>query len=400
MVTHDLIIIGGGCLGTALVNELIDQGLPVDTRVLEATAAKPQRDHNWSFWQAHKLPRDIQHLVHHRWPRWRFSDALGSELVEHYSTETPYCAVKAADFFSYSQEKRRHHPDVCYEYETTVSKIRPSDSHVTLHTNRGAYSARQVIDTRPIGAKSGIDLAEPLLFQCFSGVVVETAQDCFDPGCATLMGNLSYSVDTDGEALGFIYVLPFAPKRALIEYTVFSTQPWAQKKLKIKLKQYCNLRLKGIRYKEIAREEAMLPMGLAAPKTDIHTNDRIFQADPQRQMMRPATGYAFLNAHHYARWLARYVQARRSHQSLPHSYQANFSSPFDKLFLRTLREHMPQGPQIFLRMARGLSGASFARFMEDRFNAASWYRTVCALPKKPFLTSAYRTLQGHFDDAC
>jgi lycopene beta-cyclase len=61
----------------------------------------------------------------------------------------------------------------------------------------------------------------------------------------------------------------------------------------------------------------------------------------------------------------------------------------DFIFLKVLRNEPEQAPELFIRLARGISADAMARFMMDRATILDLLAVVWAVPKKPFLRNLF-----------
>ena len=107
--------------------------------------------------------------------------------------------------------------------------------------------------------------------------------------------------------------------------------------------------------------------------------------------VRASSGYAFARIQRHCRAVAQAVAAGREP---PVAVGSARSALMDRVFLRALRDDPGAFPERFRALVAGTPADAFARFMDDAATLADELRVVGALPKRPFLAAAVRTLRG------
>src|SRR5690606_20549970 len=124
------------------------------------------------------------------------------------------------------------------------------------------------------------------MLQHFRGWIIETDHDVFDPEVATLM---DFRVEQQ-QGTAFVYVLPFHSKRALVEYTVFSSELLSEEAYEERLRSYINDVLKINECRIIAKESGVIPMTNADFPA---TNNRIIHIGTAGGQTKGSSGYTF-----------------------------------------------------------------------------------------------------------
>lgn len=201
-----LILVGGGLANGLIAYRLRELRPDVDVLVLESGESLGGR-HTWSFHET-DVPAAtlswLQPFVVRRWPgqEVRFADRRRS-------FSTPYCSIDSERFHDVVAEALGG--DV--RLGAPVASIRPDG--VTL-ADGAAIAAAAVIDGRGQPPRRRLDLG----WQKFLGLEVATSE----PHGVELPIIMDATVpQTDGYR--FLYVLPFGPKRLLIEDTHYSDAP-------------------------------------------------------------------------------------------------------------------------------------------------------------------------------
>ena len=126
---------------------------------------------------------------------------------------------------------------------------------------------------------------------------IESESNLFNPEEAGLMEDLQSS----SERIGFLYILPIASNRALLEYTIFSNTFIKPECLKDALVHNINIRnMKP--YKILRSESGVLPMGLKV--NGCKSKDFYLRAGIASGNLRTSTGYGFLRIQRWAKHVA------------------------------------------------------------------------------------------------
>ncbi|MFM7699425.1 MAG: lycopene cyclase family protein, partial [Bacteroidota bacterium] len=130
--------------------------------------------------------------------------------------------------------------------------------------------------------------AQPDLAQSFYGWVVETDFPWQSEAGVTLM---DLEVPQDG-ATQFIYILPYAENRVLVELTRFGTAILEADLAEQRLRDYLKAALPDqATYRIVHREQGIIPM--SEHRSERHTMHGIVSIGTRNNALKPSTGYAF-----------------------------------------------------------------------------------------------------------
>ncbi|WP_374588593.1 lycopene beta-cyclase CrtY [Novosphingobium sp.] len=199
-----VVIVGGGLAGALAALRLTQRRPDIPLLLLES-GDRFGGDHTWSFFDS-DVPAQAADLVAAlhpvRWPRHKVRFASRTRELP-----VAYNSVHSA---ALDALVRKSLPAASYRLRASVAQLHADG--VTLAGGE-RLAARAVIDARgPQGAMPGLDLA----WQKFVGI--EFQASAAEPDCATIM-------DADLPQLDgyrFVYVLPMAPDRVLVEDTYYS----------------------------------------------------------------------------------------------------------------------------------------------------------------------------------
>lgn len=367
----DLAILGAGCAGLSLAARLAsgDGDLRV---VLIDPRTEFADDRSWSFWQHDHHP--LREIVAHEWSGWTYADLEGNEAT-HRVPGMSYQYIRGVDFYRWALTEIAGDDHIEMRLglaarELSSTTLPDGSTGVRVTTDEGALLARRVVDTRP-------QRTSALLYQCFSGVEVEHGGALpTEPDAVGLMTRMRSGDD----GLGFVYVLPLSPTRALVEWTRFSPVPLAESV--VVAERDAELAALGLAGATVVREEGgILPMGrVDAPTAEI---DGVVLAGNAGGALRDASGYAFLRIQHWARRCADALA--RGENPAAHPAEPWVRRQMDRIFLQALRAHPERTAEYFMAMARGVAPRRLLRFLTDRATAGDLANIIESLPLLPFL---------------
>ncbi|QDD87721.1 lycopene cyclase [Pseudomonas oryzihabitans] len=378
MVRPDLLIVGGGLAGGLLALRLAETRPEVDWRLVEAEP-RLGGNHTWSFHQPDLTPAQhawIAPLVAHRWPGYevRFPHRrrhLGSG----------YASISAERF---DEVLRTRLPAERLLLGRAVARL---EDDGVVFADGSALQASVVIDAR--GPRS--DPALWLGYQKFLGQEVRVTRP---HGLAEPIVMDATVNQLDGYR--FVYSLPLAPDRLLIEDTYYADgESLPVERLRQHLRDYADHQ--GWEIAEVLREEqGVLPITLGG---DLEHYWRNVEAGAPiglaAGLFHPTTGYSLPEAVQLAEHLA--AQAFTSTEALRHSLHAYARRRWQRqgffrllnrmLFLAGRPEHRVRVMQRFYGLAEPL----IQRFYAGRLTAFDRLRILSGkppVPLKPALDAA------------
>lgn len=357
------VVLGGGCAGLALAVAVADRDPSADLTVLEARRGDADA-RTWCYWDvgAALLPE----AVSASWSRWEIRTPTGSVVAE--DPDHPYRMVRARDYRAAARRRLDATPRVRLLEGVRVDEPPPA-------------GIDRVVDARGAGAPEPLRPGRVRLQQRFLGQWIRTARPVFDPSTATLM---DFGPVPDDGGTRFVYVLPVAPARALVEATVFTTGAHGQRAFREHIRTYVRDRW-GLADHEWTVEEEEAG---SIPMTDQPADPSHAAFGMRAGIARPSTGYAFTRIQLAARSAAAAVVTGAP---LPPHRDSWRLRALDAVFLRFLRDQPQRAPEAFLRMFAALPGPLTVRFLTERSSPVDDLRLILALPKRPFLRAAATT---------
>jgi lycopene beta-cyclase len=374
----ELVILGGGCAGLSLAMQLAQLGRRAPSTVILESRPVYENDRTWCFWGDDKTPFALQ--AQHQWSSFKVVNA--GLVVPVDCAATPYRMLAAEQFYKAAVTALAGVSQMHLHMKSpVVSEPQFSNGRWHLMTPMGNFSAKMLVDTRPLQITAKEDA---LLWQSFYGLEIESAQPVFDPDCAELM-NFSAA---NPERVAFTYMLPLSQTRALVEFTVFAAEPVMGEALTVDLQNAIGQRLKGAAFTVRRSERGVLPMGLKSPVGPCPGDEpSCVRAGLFAGAARPATGYAFQRIQ---RWSMDCAQAI-ANDRLPigHPNDPVLQTWMDTLFLKVVRRQPHLAPALFMAMFSQVASHRVIRFLGDGGSLADYLAMAWALPSRPFLRQLF-----------
>lgn len=350
---YDTIIVGGGVFGLSYALAVIEHALPKKVLVIESRRDY-HHDRNWCFWLDDDVPSYLSNLISQTYQYTVFDDSKEQFTLSH--TDLPYCRLSSDAFYQYA-----------------LTKIENSDSVDLVmgwQANLNELPQHKLLDARGEWATC---LPTNQMTQAFVGLTVRVPNHPYPLNTAIIMGDMRVVEDACAEHFVFDYILPLSKTELLVEVTSFSaTAPSVDT-----LKQWTQLRLSRdfAEYTIVSEEQAYLPMDT---KID-HAHNKV---GAHSGMMRPATGYAFVQ-------IQRQVSAMLGLYNKVSSF-GRMTRFMDGVFLRVIKAQPSLCPTIFMQMVSAMKTQNFIAFMNNRLSPAVWWEVVLSVPKRPFIKSVLR----------
>ncbi|WP_019948251.1 lycopene cyclase family protein [Hymenobacter aerophilus] len=379
---YDYLIVGGGAAGLSLAYHLSQEPRLADKRVLIIEPeAKDQNDRTWSFWA--DAPTLFDGIVAHEWAKLAFRSPTFERILtpERYR----YKMIRGLDFYQFVQQMLTGNPQFTW-LTATVQELTSTATGARASTPEGEYSARYAFDSRPPRLTEMRRPHHRYLLQHFVGWEVETEHDAFDPTTAELMDFRG----EQGQEVRFMYVLPFGPRRALVEYTLFSETPLAKAEYEVELRRYLAALPGAGNYHITAEEVGAIPM--TDHPLPLRQGAHVLNLGTRAGRAKPSSGYAFkrILAHSARLTAALAATGHPPRHSTGDQWQFRL---FDTLLLDIMQRRGEQIRDIFSQLFQRNPTDRVFDFLDERTSWKENFQIMNSVTPWPFLRSVWHVLR-------
>ncbi|MEC7520224.1 MAG: FAD-dependent oxidoreductase [Myxococcota bacterium] len=376
----DVAIVGAGCAGLSLAWHLVERGLEGRRLVLVDPRSDYGRDRTWCFWNVVDHP--FEDLVTHRWDRWRVRHQ--GPWVERASRGLRYEHLPSDAFYDRVIARLRRTPGVELRLGVEAGEVTETRDGASVETPDGPLRAPVVFDSRPprrrVASVPGRDVA---FLQHFEGWQIEADRDVFDDSVATLM---DFAVPQE-HGVHFFYVLPYGPRRALVEATWFGTEVPDEAVYRQALVRYIRQEL-GLRdWRVTGRERGVIPM--SAEPMPVRISDRVYRIGLGGGMAKPSTGYAFQAIQTFSAEMAKRLDVDTLPEPPPP--RTSFQLFQDRVFLSYLSRYTERMPATLVRLFERVRPELLARFLSDRTSPSHSLEVMAAMPVRAMTAETLRS---------
>jgi lycopene beta-cyclase len=375
---YDYIIAGMGAAGLSLAVRMIRSGKFSDKSILLIDKdEKKINDRTWCFWET--SPGLFDEIVFKKWPSVFFyaPDYLALYHINPYQ----YKMIRGSDFYQYCLAEIKKQPNFTIRYGKIESVINEGEmAEIQIEGMRiGAKKIFNSIFSKPSLLKGN----EYYLLQHFKGWIIETDNAVFNEQEATLM---DFRVHQD-YGTTFVYVMPFTPNKALVEYTLFTPGLLHAEQYDEGLKNYISTYIHPGGYKILDEEFGIIPMtNYRFPTTDRNITF-IGTAGGQT---KASSGYTFQFIQKQTQKITEFLIADKPLSSL--KTEANRFHFYDSVLLNILYHNKLPGSKIFAALFKHNQPQQVMKFLDNETSLAEELKIISTLPTLPFLKAALQQL--------
>jgi lycopene beta-cyclase len=383
---YDYLLVGGGAAGLSLAYQLAQEPRLATKRVLLIEPeAKDRNDRTWSFWADEPTPFDG--LAVGEWRRIAFRSPGFEQVFD--LGQYRYRTIRGLDFYQFVHQALAGLPLRFTVLRDKVSALENTADGVRVRTESGQeFRASYAFDSRPPAIEPQPEKYRYLL-QHFVGWEIETDHDVFDPAVVEFM---DFRGVQQHEAR-FMYVLPFGPRRALVEYTLFSAQVLNKSEYEAHLLEYitATLGLAKTDYRITAEEIGAIPM--TDHPLPASVGARIINLGTRAGRAKPSTGYAFRRIQaQSARLVAALAATGQPPQDLTGDcWQFRL---FDTLLLDIMQRQGETTRDLFQQLFERNPVQRIFRFLDEKTSWADNLRVMNSVAPGPFMRSIAHVLRG------
>lgn len=379
MQRFDYIINGAGASGLSLLMHMIRSGEFSGKKILLLEKdRKTVNDRTWCFWE--KEPGLFENIIYRSWDKMWFH---GNRSALHDIAPYKYKLIRGIDFYNYCFKQISGCDNIEVRYGNVERCV--SNGVETYVVFEGARIFSEYIFNSILFDKPELDDKQYYLLQHFKGWEVRTKMPVFSPDEATLM---DFRVKQD-RGTAFVYVMPFADSRALVEYTLFSDKLLQGEEYDLALRKYCQefLGLKGFTdYVIEATEFGVIPMtNYRFPVR----NNNIINIGTAGGQTKASSGYTFK----FIQKQSAAIVGALARTGKPYISSGNSRFQFyDSILLNILSNNKLPGKSIFNTLFESNSMPQIFQFLDNETSLLQDLNVIRKLPKRVFMKSAMQQL--------
>ena len=359
-----------GCARLSLAVRLSEAGLTKDKKILLVDREiKNRNDRTWCFWETQ--PGFFEDIVFRSWNKAWFNSNDLTELLD--LAPYKYKMIRGIDFFDHCMKRISADPAFDIKYGE-VKDIYTEEFMAFLLLDEEEFGAPILFNSiilKDIKKKS----KHYNLLQHFKGWVIKTNEPKFESNIPILMDfRISQNHGTT-----FVYVMPFSPHEALVEYTLFTPALLSPEEYNLGLTNYITQFL-GITDWQVTEEEfGVIPMtNFPFPKVQ----GRIRNIGTAGGMTKSSSGYTF-------RFIQKDVEQiintlKKNQDVLEKNSNNSRFNWYDSVLLNVLINNKMPGADIFSCLFQKNNPETLLKFLDNETSFNEELHILASLPKLLF----------------
>ncbi len=376
----DYLIAGAGAAGLSLAFHLNQAGLTDKRILLIDKAPKTENDRTWCFWEAGKSA--FEPVVFRAWNHVAFHGHRFNQVLD--IAPYRYKMIRGIDFYTFMARWIASQPNITQAFGEVTGMEDAADGAALIAGGR-RYEGAWVFNSIQFEKPTPQPGKHHFLLQHFLGWVIQTSEAKFSPQQATLM---DFRIPQAGETR-FVYVLPFDPYTALVEFTVFSDKLLARDEYARALESHIRDRLRITDYKTQHEEFGVIPMTDAPFPAPICA--RVINIGAAGGRTKPSTGYTFRRIQQHSRQIS---------QALKDTGAPFFKTPlrnrrfelFDSTLLNVLEKRRDAGKQVFTDLFSRNPPQRVFKFLDEETTLTEELRVMGSVNLPAFSLAAAEVL--------
>ncbi len=386
---YDYIIAGAGASGLSLLWNMLQSVKLRQKRILLVDLNfTPVNDKTWCFWDNSNIA--FEELIYHTWSNLEVS-ALSNRMSEDLSRYKYYC-IRSVDYSEKILSLAENSENVTL-IESKIFDFKAEENQGVIVTDHGNFKAKHIFQSalKPPGLqKEKLDIS---LKQHFLGWEIETSKNLFDPDKAIFM---DFDIpQTNG--LSFFYSLPFSKTKALIEYTIFSSDVLTDEQYELELINYLKAKFSLERndYSIIRREKGVIPM--EDRRYPPMFCNHVYNMGTAGGITKPTTGYTFTRIQKHS---VDIVNALEKNMPIPTQRASSYRFRiYDMMLLSILDRQNDTSVEIFHDLFKHNSFDRILQFLEEGTHLGQELKIFSTLPYTPFFKSIWKMKHRIFTGA-
>ncbi|WP_405376944.1 lycopene cyclase family protein [Nonlabens sp. Asnod3-A02] len=372
---YDIAIIGMGCAGSHIVQELLRRKTDLNIVIIDDFKAL-SLDKTWSFWEKGNGKWD--HLISHNWKKGSY--IMPDDFIPLDLDPYVYKTIESRDFIAFAKAELQQKSNYTLIEEKVQSVSGAEIKKIVCE--QATINASIVLDSR-IDPKFFKDTEATTLQQHFKGWVIKTERPTFDPEVFTMM---DYRL-RDAGTTSFTYVLPYSTTQALIEFTYFSKDVVSDDTYEKYLQEYIAKYLQLTNFSIEKTEQGVIPM--TSYKFEQHHRKNHLKIGTAGGWVKPSTGYSFKMSEKKAAQLVDNIILKRE---LNHGMISKKFRFYDDIMLDVLHSYNARGPEVFHTLYRKNKIQTIFSFLDQETSLSQELGIMLPMTSVPFLSAFFKKL--------
>jgi lycopene beta-cyclase len=375
----DYIIAGAGAAGLSLALRFAQNEFSDKQVLLLDRSSKRENDRTWCFWEKQAGP--FESAIFKQWSEVAFygpQQPMSLQMAPY-----TYKMLRGLDFYEFTLQKLQASANVTVR-KAEIYDLSNTETGVEVNTSEGSFTAdwafSSLLDNEEIHAAKKSDF----LWQHFLGWQVKTDKAVFNPAKPVYM---DFRVpQTDGSC--FVYVLPFSPFEALVEYTVFSPEVWDKSHYEAGIRSYLKQYFELSDYQILHVEQGRIPM--SSHKFPVNDGKIVFVGTAGGQT-KASTGYTFTNIQRHSEAIVDRLRSGKSPVVRKSLWESRYAK-YDHTLLRVLVQGEYRGADLFERLFMRNNAARMFDFLDDQSHFGQELLIMNSVPRLHFAQAFFKVL--------
>ncbi len=383
---YDYIITGAGCAGLSLLQRMMQHSFFSNKKILLIDKdEKISNDKTWCFWE--QQPGLFEDIVYHRWQQ---IDFYSTDFSARFDLQPyQYKMIRGIDLYSTVLNEAKQHSNIDIIYEDILS-IENSSNTAIVRTKTNEFYADYVFNSIFFDDWKQQALQQKdiyVLLQHFKGWIIEISENKFDERIATFM---DFRVDQN-KGTSFVYVLPVAKNKALIEHTLFSENILQQHEYDAALENYIRHYLNVKNYTVTHSESGVIPMtNFKFSKGE----NRVVNIGTAGGITKGSSGYTFQFIQKHSENI---IHALVNNEDPLHiKINANRFYLYDSILLNVLYHKKMNGDKLFAQLFQRNSVQHILKFLDNETSLKEELNIMNSVSLKTFLPAAIKEIYSIF----
>ncbi len=336
---------------------------------------KSKNDKTWCFWE--QQPDVFENVVYYHWDQIDFYSTCFSGRFD--LAPYKYKMIRSIDFYNHVFRESNKIDNIHFLH-AKVERTGNENNKAFVQAGGKTFYTDYIFNSiilQPLESLEG-------LLQHFKGWLIETTENIFDERIATFMDfRMSQQYGTT-----FVYALPVAKNKAMIEYTVFSKKVLEQHEYETELKNYLGNYLKIDQYKILSEEFGVIPM---THHKFSKGEGRIVNIGTAGGQTKASSGFSFkfIQKHSQA-IIDELVNGNDPH--IIHSLAYKRFHLYDSTLLRILQQNKMGGGKIFASLFKKNSPQQILKFLDNETSLSEELKIMSTVPAAVFMPAIFREL--------